>query len=502
MTKERIQKAIDIIQYAIDNQTSLTKACGAFNLAGSYVKNIKILIYEKYDNGEVDDNVFSMFTEKYGEYQSKVASINGWGVFKEIQQPETNNNVSTTFENQEPQKENIRYSQSGSTGEIDYKTSDEKHIKTLKQLLEATETDEKVWFVKDHTINKWDVTAWKNGEPQTKQNFQVKARLQRKEEVFRGIQAMEVYKQMMFDFDNKTSTITTNKYDIANVNKWRDFENKGGNNMFEISIFDLHMGKLAWCGETGENYDTKIATQRFLYSLETLLSYAKPFGFSKILLPVGSDFFNSDNMNNTTTKGTPQDEDLRWQKTFKVGVGLLVDGINYLKEKTGVPIDVMVIPGNHDFERSYYMGSFLEAWFNKDPNVSINNGASPRKYYRFGDVLLGFTHGNEEKEASLPQIMSTDIESKPHWSETKFHEWHVGHIHRKRKVDYTVIDKNRGLNEDLGVTIRYMSSLTGTEEWHHKKGYVGQVKAADGFIWNSKKGFVAHLNSNIVIDNN
>jgi hypothetical protein len=142
----------------------------------------------------------------------------------------------------------------------------------------------------------------------------------------------------------------------------------------------------------------------------------------------------------------------------------------------------------------------LEAWFNNDDKVNVNNGASPRKYYRFGDVLLGFTHGNEEKESSLPQIMSTDLESKPHWSETKFHEWHIGHIHRKRKVDYTVVDKSRGLNEDLGVTIRYMSSLTGTEEWHHKKGYVGQIKAADGFIWNDKLGFIAHLNSNIIIE--
>jgi hypothetical protein len=270
------------------------------------------------------------------------------------------------------------------------------------------------------------------------------------------------------------------------------------NNLLEICIFDLHMGKLAWGGETGENYDTKIARQRFIDAIQKLVKTAEGFQYSRILFPVGNDFFNSDTIFNTTTKGTQQDEDLRWQKTFNVGVRLLIDGINLLKQ-TGVPVDVKVIPGNHDFERSFYMGKYLEAWFNNDPTVHINCGASPRKYYRFGNTLLGLTHGGEEKESSLPMIMATDIESKPMWSDTKFHEWHVGHIHRKRNIRYE-LNKTRELNEDLGVTIRYLSSLTGTEEWHHKKGFVGCTKAADAFIWNYEYGLVAHLNTNLIIE--
>ena len=96
--------------------------------------------------------------------------------------------------------------------------------------------------------------------------------------------------------------------------------------------------------------------------------------------------------------------------------------------------------------------------------------------------------------------MANDIDSKPLWSETKYHEWHLGHIHRKRNVTYTILDKARTLNEDLGVTVRYLSSLTGTEEWHHKKGFIGSIKAADGFIWNDEKGFRAHLNSSLILD--
>jgi hypothetical protein len=96
-------------------------------------------------------------------------------------------------------------------------------------------------------------------------------------------------------------------------------------------------------------------------------------------------------------------------------------------------------------------------------------------------------------------IMANDISSKALWSETDYHEWHLSHIHRKRDVKYTVLDKTKSLNEDLGVTVRYLSSLTGTEEWHHKKGFIGQIKAADAFIWNDKAGLMAILNSNLVM---
>jgi hypothetical protein len=42
--------------------------------------------------------------------------------------------------------------------------------------------------------------------------------------------------------------------------------------------------------------------------------------------------------------------------------------------------------------------------------------------------------------------------------------------------------------------------LTGTDQWHFSKGFIGAIKAADGFIWNDKTGLLAHLNANLNID--
>lgn len=484
MTKERISKAIEVINYAIQHNISVKESSVKCGYADTYVKNIKALIYDKYENGTIEDELFTMFDEAYKKY--------------------LNNKVSNDVNPDAPQDipassggEKTKFKTDGNSGEFEWvggKNYPADHIRTLDQLLKAADVDTDIWRVKNHVINKWDVTSWKEGFPDTKQNFQVKAWLERDTKSVKEVAIGEIFKKMIKDYEAPVSSIIPKTlHDI----KYPSTDD-GENNLLEISIFDLHIGKLAWGGETFENYDVKIARDRYLTSIEKLVKRASGFNYSRILFPIGSDFFNSDTINNTTTKGTPQDEDLRWQKTFDVGVRLLVDGISLLKQ-TGVPVDVVVIPGNHDFERSYYMGSYLEAWFKNDKSVNINNGASPRKYYRFGNVLLGLTHGSEEKEASLPMLMATDIESKPMWSETKFHEWHLGHIHRKRTVKYD-INKSRELNEDLGVTIRYLSSLTGTEEWHHKKGYVGSTKAADGFIWNHEFGLVAHLNTNLILD--
>jgi hypothetical protein len=490
---ERIDRAVEIINYAIQKKISVRAASKDFGHDYTYVKNVKAVVLDLYANQAIPFELYSKFVEAYERYeQMETMETKSVGSNPKV-------NVNTNIEEEPvdlqkiPEGEKMSFSEdedNADEGTLNWTWNQNyppDHIKTVEELMDACKVDKTIWHVKDKLINKWDTTFKLGDLPVTVQNYQVKARLERnkmfvKEHVIGAafINMVQDYVPPVFDIKPLTTKTFTE------------------NNLFEVSIFDLHIGKLAWGGETFENYDVKIARERFLNTLKTLIHRASGYQYSRILFPVGNDFFNSDTINNTTTKGTPQDEDLRWQKTFQVGVRLLVDAINMLKQ-TGVPVDVMVIPGNHDFERSYYMGAYLEAWFNNDSQVSVNNHASPRKYYKFGKVLLGLTHGGEEKEVSLPMLMATDVEAKPYWSETVYHEWHLGHIHRKRNVNYAILDRKRTVSEDLGVTVRYLSSLTGTEEWHHKKGFVGAIKAGEGFIWNDEAGLMAHLNSNLVL---
>ena len=341
---------------------------------------------------------------------------------------------------------------------------------TLEEMLSLFKVDTKIWKAERYVINSWDVT---NSDGETYKNYQCKVWLVRVQELYN----LEVAHKDFIDnaLKHKPSCYKTINY-----------KQKTGV-LLELAPFDLHFDKLCWSGEVGENYDTKIAKQLLMKSLVSLVSRAKLFGFEKILFVVGNDFFNSDNSRSETEFGTRQDTDLRWQKAYQTGRELIVECIDYLR--TFAPVDVLIVPGNHDGTRMYYIGDSIACWYHGVSGVNVINNASPRKYYTFGSVLLGFTHGTEEKIASLPIIMSQ--ETKQDWANTKYKEWHLGHTHRKREIKYLASD------EELGVIVRYLRSLTGTDSWHHRKGYVANIRGTNAFLWSKTNGMIAMLEDDL-----
>lgn len=153
------------------------------------------------------------------------------------------------------------------------------------------------------------------------------------------------------------------------------------------------------------------------------------------------------------------------------------------------PVDVVIIPGNHDTERMFYIGDSIQSWYHNCEEVQVMNESNPRKYYRYGNTLLGFTHGNSEKHQDLPLIMAREMSKD--WAEVQFTEWHTGHNHKSKSMTWVDID------ESFGTVVRILPSLSGTDSWHHKKGYVGNTRAAQGYIWGFKTGYKGHFQVNI-----
>lgn len=343
--------------------------------------------------------------------------------------------------------------------------------KKLDEILKLFDIDLRMWSVERVVVNSWDMST-KNGKVYT--NYQTKVFLKKIEEIFN-------YDIIKNDF------IELSKKYVPSYKKIKYKEKCEEHNLLEMNISDLHLGKLCWKGETGENYDTKIAQERFLNILNQLIERVKFFDYERILFPVGNDFFNSDNLFNSTTDGTPQDDDLRWQKLYKIGRELLIRAIDFLR--LYAPVDVIVIQGNHDFQRMYYLGDSLSLWYSRCEDVTINNEPKTRKYYKYGKVLLGFTHGSDEKFNQLPLIMAQ--EATDLWSDTKYREVHIGHFHHKKNVNFIE-------SEDFkGIMIRQMGSITGIDAWHAKKGFIGNIKAANAFLWNEEKGLVAIFESHV-----
>ena len=116
----------------------------------------------------------------------------------------------------------------------------------------------------------------------------------------------------------------------------------------------------------------------------------------------------------------------------------------------------------------------------------------PRKYVRYGRVLLGITHGNEEKHSSLPTIMAS--ECPEHWGQTTTRVWHIGHLHKKKQVHFI------GTDTIDGVIVTTLPALCATDAWHHLKGYVNPHRAAEAYIWSKKRGYVGHFSANVADD--
>ena len=332
-------------------------------------------------------------------------------------------------------------------------------IRTLDQLLKYCRVDLDEWEVVKHTINMWGSEA--------NPNFQVKAWL-----TLIGQDELSI-QELVAEF-RESAEQHAPKY-----KKVKHEPNESGN-AAEISIHDLHFGSLCWKPETGHNYDIKIAQRVFGSAIDSLINDIVPYKPERILMPVGSDFFNVNSKLNETVHGTLQDEDCRWQKTFIYGRRMVVKAVDLLRQIA--PVDVYIIGGNHDEERAYYLGDSLWCWYRNCEDVNVENTPTPRKYWQWGSCLVGITHGQAEVKGTLPLLMAT--ESPMMFARAKFREWHTGHLHHRAVKSYDYGTEANGIRE------RILPSLATTDSWHKKKGY-GGLREAEAFIWNRDQGNIA-----------
>lgn len=399
------------------------------------------------------------------------------------------------------------YKESGNVATVSGKFTG--RIVTLEQLLSKCEVNTNVWEVDHHIVNKYEIarkdiqtnmsyragikdkygsettikegTYTDSGEMNPQELIQVKAWLKRKYPA--GFNAKRFRAELMADAAKYNTVQVQGKlFNVQTISRVNPL-----NNMLMINIFDMHFDKLTWHQETGYDWDSKIGTEYFKEALNSLLSQAQQFDITEIWFPVGNDFFNSDRAYpySQTTKGTPQQSDNRWQRVFRDGRILLSDSI--LSLTTAAPIvKVPVVPGNHDFEKLFYLGDALECCFLDRKDVEVLNIDDKyqwqRKYMTFGDNLVGFTHGKEEKANELHNIMSVE---SPDWSSHPFRYMYLGHFHHERKIKYISTQEFKGLH------IEYLPTLTAPDDWHHQKGFVGVKRGAKAFIHNAEKGRIA-----------
>ncbi len=242
-----------------------------------------------------------------------------------------------------------------------------------------------------------------------------------------------------------------------------------------IGIPDAHISKLI-----DDEWNIESAVDLFMKTVKDLHQRVANLNIEKFVLPIGNDGLNSEGKRRTTTKGTPQIDSCGWRKAFRTYWQMIVQATDYLVPYA--PVDIIVVPGNHDWEVMFYAGDVIDAWYKENKNITVDNTSSPRKYYHYGNMGALFTHGDKEKMADLPLIFAD--EEPEIWLKAKHKEVYTGHLHKET------------VNEYRGVKVRHLPSICPTDTWVRQNGW-RHTRAAQAHIWNKEKGYEGYLQINV-----
>ena len=266
--------------------------------------------------------------------------------------------------------------------------------------------------------------------------------------------------------------------------------------MLELSIADPHLGMTTFAPGSDLDYNLEIAEKTYLWTLEKLLNSGLMYGpVEKILFPIGNDYFHAQPMptnkgqNYGTTSGVAQAEMIDWRYVYKRGQRLIIQAINMLKEVA--PVEVLEVTGNHDSTLSFTLANLLEAVFEHDENVTVDDSASPYKFRHYGCNLIGYKHAAKpNQQVRLAALMANECPQE--WAATDggYREWHIADQHRKGVGSIVAM-------EEQGVSVEFLPSIVIPNEWHRDMTFNHQKRGAMGWVWNYATGPEARIQVNL-----
>lgn len=223
-------------------------------------------------------------------------------------------------------------------------------------------------------------------------------------------------------------------------------------------LADFHVGLFSWAGETGTNWDLKIAERVIGDAIEDLTDRTPPSAHAIVL--GGGDLLHSDNNENKTSRsGNVLQVDGRYQKVLMTACRLVVRTIDANLRRHG-HVTVRILPGNHDEHASVAVAYFLLAWYRNEPRVTVDVDPSLFFWFRFGKVLLGATHGHTVKLKDMASIMAH--RRAEDWGATRHRFVHGFHIHHSSKF----------ATEGNGVISESHQTPTPQDAWHFGAGFL------------------------------
>lgn len=243
----------------------------------------------------------------------------------------------------------------------------------------------------------------------------------------------------------------------------------------ELNIADFHLSK-----KTFEGDDLASKELDYFFVVDDLVSkITQNYNIRKLVFPISNDFFHTDNYQNTTTNGTPQDVTAWYDEEYEKGFSILADAISYLITRAE-EVEVVLVQGNHDRTKGFFVAHALEVLFKHNEKVKFQREHSITKSVVLGNTFIGYHHGNSVKLTDLPLVFATGKDA-PAFGNAKYREIHTG-------------DKHHYMAKEVqGVRIQQMPSLSKTDRWHRDNNFENKVHAALALVYHPEQGKIAEF---------
>lgn len=236
-------------------------------------------------------------------------------------------------------------------------------------------------------------------------------------------------------------------------------------------LADAHIGMQAWGAETGEDYDTRIASERICSWMRRVVE-ASPPAETAIILDVGDLTHANDQTNMTPASKHIVDVDTRHFKTLDVTIWTLVQAVETALAKHRRVI-VCILPGNHNRDAYLAVMFALAAHYRNEPRVEVQKKPGEFFIMEWGQCLVAAHHGDKAKAERLVLYMADRWPEM--WGRTKWRFLFTGHLHHHKSADIG------------GVTWEQLRALTAKDAYAVSHAYAARAQL-QGIVYHKTQG--------------
>ena len=327
------------------------------------------------------------------------------------------------------------------------------------------------------------------------QKLTIKFKKRDLDNVFTDEMFFEIYDKEFKEFlakDNIYTSILKNKFCIKDE-KSNTKTKYDSSKLLVIPDVELHLGKLASRFDSTDSYDYKKALYRYVKIIMEAEKVQEKHHAEEICMTIGNDFFNTDTEQNTTTAGTEQHNDTRFQQMIANGIVAHVWAVERMKKNCNKLI-LKFNPGNHDYLTDYTLFMQLYYLYRNDPRVEIECRVKDSRWATglvWNNNLIIFAHGktpegkalNDDKLALLKDTMFKDESRGVDYTTVL-----AGHLHNATENNFS---KKKTVSN--GVTVLRNGSPSGDGAWDSGNLYSSD-KSHQVYLFDAERGLYSSFN--------